>query len=109
MTQMWKCAKENIIGLGASNEITVIRNGFFRYEAVQSDGTVVAKGIKLRKYYNPHNPNIPGSGALPGRICYDGGHYDHMNKCWVNGDGHYELRLENPKKLNRFDIVCVWR
>ena len=106
---MWKWKKNDIISLGASNDIIVVRKGFLRYEAIQSNGTVVAKGIRLRKYYNPHNPKIPGSGALPGYICWDGGHYDGKNKCWVKGDDHYELRLENPKKLNHFETVCVWR
>lgn len=106
---MWKCKKENIHYLGACNPITVVRRGFLHYEAIQYDGTAVAKGIKLKKYYYPHDHNVPGSGAMPGYICWDGGHYDSAIRAWVNGDNHYELRLENPKNLNHFDTVCIWR
>ena len=106
---MWKCKKEKITIIGARNPITIERKGFAQYIAVQYDGRIIAKGIKLRKYYNPYDPDVPGSGALPGYIRCDLGYYDEAIHGWVNGDGHYELRLENPKNLNHFETVCVWR
>lgn len=105
---MWKCDKAKIKSFGGNNPITVVRRGFLRYEAVQDNGFVVAKGIKLRKYYNPYIPSVPGSGALPGCITKDMGHWDDEKRCWVNGTNTYYLRMENPKKLNIFDVVCVW-
>lgn len=102
------CNKEDLKKFGANSPITVIRQGPFRYAAVTRDGFVIARGLKLRKYYNPY---IPGksSGAMPGRIRKNIGHHEALQKCWSYGDGHYELRLEDPKNLNRFDTVCVWR
>ena len=107
---MYQCSKE-IIERYRHCPVEVVRLGFMKYVAVAKgeSKTIIAKGLRLKKYYNPYIEGQPGSGALPGRICQDIGYLDNGNHCWVNGDMHYELRLEDPKNLNHFDTVCVWR
>lgn len=88
--------------------VEVVRLGFMKYAAVAkgTSKTIIAKGLRLKKYYNPYIEGKRGSGALPGRI-HRPALYDSRNYRWVEGH-YYQLRLENPKKLNSFDIVCVW-
>lgn len=105
---MWKCNKGNIKSFGMNNPINVVKLGFLRYAAVQSNGTVIAKGLKLRKYYNPYIPGKPGSGAVPGKIMHDSYRFDAKSKRFVKGSGKYELQLEDPKRLGHFDTVCIW-
>ena len=107
---MYLCKKETIERYRHC-PVEVIRLGFMKYVAVVHGRSkaVIAKGLRLRKYYNPYIEGQPGSGGLPGRICQDIGYWDTGKQQWVKGDMHYELRLEDPKNLNNFDGVCIWK
>lgn len=97
---MWKCRKKKILYTGEKNPITIVRKGFL-YAAIQCDGTVVAAGLKLKKYHK-------GDNVVSGYIDWNGGTYDTVNDCWVEGKDLYALCLENPDKANEFDEVCEW-
>lgn len=104
---MWKCKKSAIKSFGAENEIEIVKIGFLKYAAIQQNKTIIAKGFRLKKYYNPYT-GVPGSGAIPGRIMRDCGHWDDIKKSWVEGTWKYYLKLENPKTY-KFETVCVWK
>lgn len=90
---MWKCKKENIITC-VPNPILVVP-GLRSYHAIQRDGTIIASGRKLKRYYDPDYACL-----------------GHRTVCgYIHANGRVELRFptKDTNNANGYDTVCVWR
>lgn len=86
---------------GINNPVIVIKEGPLRYAAVQSDGSVVCRGLELKKYYNPAASNDTNTHHSPGMFGYISNPTTELARDLII------LTMENTKTGER-ELVCYW-
>ena len=84
-----------------NNSIRIIRRGLFSYAAVQRNGTIIAQGHNLKRYYQEN-----GRGR-PGRLMHKFTHYNESNDNMIPSVTCVSLQFKNPK-THEYETVCTW-